>query len=173
MRYKINLIEYFEDSYNKHPENIAVVDKERSITFRELRNAAINFAKRIEEEIGSNTCKIIGVLLPKGIEAIVADLAIMYSGNAYMNLDLKNPKDRLEKIVEHCNVDILISAKEQIDFLESVKSLQINEWDPNDHQLSDSQIDTENLGYKKLIDTDPLCVINTSGSTGMSWLPYR
>ena len=38
---KINLIELFEESVKKYPQKIAVVDKDREITFSDLRLQAM------------------------------------------------------------------------------------------------------------------------------------
>lgn len=44
---KINLIELFEESVRKYPQKIAVIDKDREITFSDLRIQAMALAQKI------------------------------------------------------------------------------------------------------------------------------
>ena len=95
---KINLIEYFAETAVKFADKIAVINGEQSITFADLDKKARALAQAI-----INTCdcknKPIALFIPKCIEAVWADLAITYSGNTYMNLDVKNPAERLRNIL--------------------------------------------------------------------------
>ena len=44
---KINLIELFEETADKYPHKIAVIDKDRDITFCDLRDKAMTLAQKI------------------------------------------------------------------------------------------------------------------------------
>ena len=44
---KINLIELFEQTANSYPQKIAVIDKDREITFSVLRRMAMQLAMKI------------------------------------------------------------------------------------------------------------------------------
>ena len=94
---KINLIEYFVETVNQYSEKTAIIDGEQRLSFGELDLKARLLAKVI---IDSCRCKNhpMSVFLPKSVEAVQTDLAITYSGNAYMNLDVKNPAERIANI---------------------------------------------------------------------------
>ena len=96
---KINLIEYFENTIKKYADKVAVWDKERYATFAELENYSKSLAWKIfqDNEIFK---KPIAVYLNKSIESVYADMAIIYSGNFYMNLDVKTPAERIKNILE-------------------------------------------------------------------------
>ena len=81
---KINLIEYFEESVQRCPQKTAVIDRDRTITFSELRGKALVLASAI-----GCIKRPAAVFLNKSIESVYADLAIIYSGNFYMNLDVR------------------------------------------------------------------------------------
>ena len=83
---KINLIEYFVETVRQFPERTAIIDGERCVTFNELDNRSRQLAQTI---IDTCQCKNrpVAMFMPKCAEAAEADLAITYSGNAYMNLD--------------------------------------------------------------------------------------
>ena len=98
MSYHINIVEYFEENLEKFSERIAVQDTTGNITFKQLHDRILSLASYISNELHI-TNSVIGVLCPKSIESVVADFAIMYSGNAYMNLDVNNPPKRKEAII--------------------------------------------------------------------------
>ncbi len=162
---KINLIEYLIETTNRFPNRTAVKEGDRQITFDELDRKARQLAKAI---VDSCQCKNrpIAMFMPKCIEAAVADLAITYSGNAYMNLDVKNPAERLGNIFALIQPAAVITNTRYKAVIEpiagdKVKVINIEEVTaevPAQTYFLDRNSD--------LIDTDPYCIINTSGSTG-------
>ena len=159
---KINLIEYFEESVQRCPQKTAVIDRDRTITFSELRGKALVLASAI-----GCIKRPAAVFLNKSIESVYADLAIIYSGNFYMNLDVRYPAERLKNILDLVCPGVIITNNQYMKSIVSVipPDVQVINLDGMDftQQVDESAIFT-NLG--KLIDTDPLCIINTSGSTG-------
>jgi amino acid adenylation domain-containing protein len=159
---KINLIEFFEETYDKCPEKVAVVDGKRSITFGDLAKKAKSLAAFIIQE---EHCKNrpVAVYLPKCIETVYSDLAITYSGNAYMNLDVKTPAARIGNILSLIQPQAVITDTKHIEALkpscpESLSIINVDELpDRDDYDIS---------VLDSIIDTDPYCIINTSGSTG-------
>ena len=82
---KKNLIEYFEDTAFRYSNKVAVIDRERSITFSELREKSLVLASAIKAKNSP-----VAIYLNKSIESVFADLGVIYSRNFYMNLDVKN-----------------------------------------------------------------------------------
>src|ERR1700739_3588382 len=96
----INVIEYLENkALKKSPHKIAVIDGERTIDFVSLSKKAKSLATIIAEQ-QKFINKPVAVFLSKSIESVIANLAITYSGNIYMNLDVKNPDTRLKNILQ-------------------------------------------------------------------------
>ena len=162
----INLIEYFEDSVRKYPQKVAVIDKERSIIFHDLRQKALQVAQKL---IDSNKLqnKPVAVFLDKSIESVYSNLGILYSGNFYMNLDIKTPAERISNILKLIKPRTIISTSKHIRTITSVIPEDM-EVILLDEEIFDKAFD-ENDILKRLssvIDTDPSCIINTSGSTG-------
>ena len=96
---QINIVEYLEKTVLRCPEKPAVIDGDRAINFRELVLRSKTLGAKI---IGQLNCinQPVAVFMEKSIESVVANTAITYSGNIYMNLDVKNPDIRLQNI---CN----------------------------------------------------------------------
>ena len=157
----INVSEYLERSFAQHEDRIAVRDGERRISFKELRQRVLAEAVAISELLQGQAGKVVAVYLPKCLEAVIADLAIIYSGNAYMNLDVKSPWQRTQAILAQTEPAMIIGNGEGHDFPALAHS--IGEADaPGDEKLAQlfARLAT-------LVDTDLLCLINTSGSTGV------
>lgn len=163
---KINLIDYFEETVRQHPQKVAVIDKERQITFFELRTKSMSLAQKLIDSNNKQNHSV-AVFLDKSIESVYSDLGIIYSGNFYMNLDVKTPAERISNILKLVKPRTIISTSKQIRVIASVipKDMEVLLLDEID--LSGDVDETLILNkLSSIIDTDPSCIINTSGSTG-------
>jgi acyl-coenzyme A synthetase/AMP-(fatty) acid ligase len=163
-----NVLEYLESgALINQPEKPAITFNGESITFRDLHGQASALGTLIAERT-EDIKKPIAVFLPKSIETVIADLAILYSGNFYTNLDEKSPPERLRRLLENINPCLIVTSASSVDLLceagaERDRILKIDEIDFSKLQSNDSIL---NERRRTVIDTDPLCLINTSGSTG-------
>jgi amino acid adenylation domain-containing protein len=162
---KKNILDYFINTVKKNREKIAVIDSNENISFGNLEKNAKLLACNILS-INTVTNKPIAVFLPKSIDSVIADVAITYSCNIYMNLDVKSPFERLKNIFDLIKPDILITNSNLLQSVNGIidreKIILINKIDFN--QDIDETILNQRNEFQ--IDTDPLCIINTSGSTG-------
>ena len=163
---RINLIEYFIETVGKYPTRTAVVEGDKKISFQQLKESSVSLAC----EIIKKKCVInqpVAVYLPKSIDMVVADMAITFSGNIYMNLDVKAPLERTNNIISLIQPVALITNKQ---YLETVKTVLPNSVEicltDADYSFDEKQEIDLLKRLSKLIDTDPYCIINTSGSTG-------
>lgn len=160
-----NILEYFEKTVEKHNEKVAVVDGERRITFAELVHNAWAVGTAILQKSNGQIKQPIAVFLPKSVECITADIGIIYSGNAYMNLDIKTPTQRIGNIIKLVRPAYVITDEKYLDVLKTVyRAEQIL---LIDNLIKETPVHEALLKHlEQVIDTDPLCLINTSGSTG-------
>lgn len=162
---KTHLLDFFEETIQKKAGAIAVKHNKQEITFEQLKENAVKLGTILVEKVGGVTNIPIAVFLPKEINAVVADLGIMYASNPFMNLDVKTPRERIMNIFELVKPAAVVTSRKYLKALEEVQVpvILIDElkWD----ELS---ADEEHLARRRagLIDTDPFCLINTSGSTG-------
>lgn len=165
---KINLIEYFVETVKRFGEKTAVVDGERKVTFNIVDQKARQLAQAI---IDTCNCKNrpVAMFMPKCVEAVITDLAITYSGNPYMNLDVKNPAERLSNIfvlIQPAAVITNSKFKAIIEPVASANGVAIIDIDEIASDIEPSSQEALLTRISNLIDTDPYCIINTSGSTG-------
>lgn len=158
---QINILEYLENTVKKHPNQIAVEDNENTITFRNFHQRSLQLSTLILQH--QNVSNIpLAVFLPKSIDTLCAFTAILYSGNFYVPLDVKNPRERLHAIIRNINPALIITNKKHLPLLKDLVS--------SENILLIEEL-TEFLPITKTnhthrIDTDPAYLINTSGSTG-------
>ena len=161
--YHVNLIEYFVENIKSYSDKVAIIDGNKKVSFKELYCRVVTLSSSIKSKLHNQKYQIIAVMLPKSVDSIVADLAIMWSGNAYMNLDITNPVDRLNLILSQNHPSMVISREPFCSKLQSFSGiLLLDEYLDN----IDESAYSEKFELKN-IDTDPCCVINTSGSTGV------
>jgi D-alanine--poly(phosphoribitol) ligase subunit 1 len=166
---QINVLEYLEKGALATSRNeTALIDGDRSLTFGELEIYAKRCASLI---IGRHDAinQPIAVYLPKCTNTVVADLGIIYSGNIYSNLDVKSPLQRVKNILDNIMPVLVITSRElaQTVISSGVDAQQILLVE--DIFKAEGQYDSEYIlgRLDTVIDTDPLCIINTSGSTGL------
>jgi amino acid adenylation domain-containing protein len=163
---QINIIEYFTKTVALYGDKTAIIEGDKTISFKQLRNLSVAFASVLAEQHDIVNCPI-AVYLPKSINTIIADTAVTYTGNTYMNLDIKAPIERIANILNQVQPSILITDKHFIETIKSILPSSIHVYFINEEYPV--REDREALLLERLsvlIDTDPYCIINTSGSTG-------
>jgi amino acid adenylation domain-containing protein/thioester reductase-like protein/non-ribosomal peptide synthase protein (TIGR01720 family) len=84
----------FAEQVAQTPDAVALVCEGRSMTYRELDEAANRLAHLLSGQgVGPGECA--GLLLERSAEAIVAILAVLKTGAAYLPIDLGLPADRI------------------------------------------------------------------------------
>jgi len=166
---QVNVLQYFENgALRSCPEKAAILDGERSYTFVDVERKSKRGAAAILARFDVFN-RPIAVYLPRSASVIFADLAIVYSGNLYANLDVKAPAQRTRNILDHIEPVLILTTDA---LAGQLAALGI----PGERLLPvDDLFAGLELGYdsdallrrlETVIDTDPLCIINTSGSTG-------
>ncbi len=160
-----NITQYLDIQLEKRKNKIAVAEDKLSMTFGQLHCQATFIAQQIRQTgLGFNHPVIL--FCPKNIWKYAALLGILYSGNYYVPLDTKMPKERLKIIVELLGAQVaIVSPKMEPLFLETGFQGQII---PLTENICDGRKIYDNYQWRShIIDTDPAYVLFTSGSTGI------
>jgi D-alanine--poly(phosphoribitol) ligase subunit 1 len=163
-----NMLAYFESgSLQRHREKVAIVDGATRLTFAELEAKAKRMAALLIARADLLN-KPVAVYLPKSANVVIANLGILYSGNFYSNLDVKSPPQRLKNILANIDPSLVITSRAGADSLAAagVPQDRIVLIESLDEQATDVETAALPLRLEQVIDTDPVCIINTSGSTG-------
>jgi phthiocerol/phenolphthiocerol synthesis type-I polyketide synthase E len=146
----------FRDVVVRQADAPAVIDRERTWSYAELAGLAGGIRSLIRSS-GVAAGERVGLLLPRGAEAVAALLGTLGSGAAYVPLDPAYPHERLDHMARHSGVTAILTDAAGAGFAEaSGRALRI-----------------EDAGYDKLSDDgvrgldEPAYVLYTSGSTGL------
>ncbi|MGG3181746.1 amino acid adenylation domain-containing protein, partial [Priestia megaterium] len=152
----------FEEQVEKTPENISVVYKSESLTYKELNEKANQLARTLRT-YGVQPDSRVGLLMERSIDMIVGLLAILKSGGAYVPIDPEYPVERIQYILEDGEVPMVLSQASLIDRLASQVSFK-GQW------LDTKQTDVYHIDNSNLLTvnkhTDLAYIIYTSGTTG-------
>ncbi len=158
---KETLTSLFEKQVKLYPNNEAIITMNKSFTYKEVNNLANYVASNlIKRDVKSNS--LVGIVMNKGFEQIIAALGVLKAGGAaYLPIDINNPLERVEKILEDGEVKNIIVQKKSHELKGGVLDkynkiiLDGNLKDEYEYEIN-----------KKPLPVDLAYVIYTSGSTG-------
>ncbi len=102
--------EFFEEQAARRPGAIAVVCDGRDLTYRELNQQANKLARYLRRRgVGPET--IVGILMERSLEMVVAVLGVLKAGGAYLPLDLNYPEQRLALMLEETQVSLVLTQE--------------------------------------------------------------
>jgi tyrocidine synthetase-3 len=148
----------FEEQAAKTPDNIALVYREKEMTYAEL-NAGANKLARTLRDCGVGPDDVVGVLADRSFEMIIAILAILKAGGAYMSIDPLYPSERIAYMLENSGAKVLLTLENEAcrtDFKGRIVLLDDEEQRSADESNPDIINKPSDLAY----------IIYTSGSTG-------
>ena len=82
--------EQFEAQATRSPDAIALVFEDKSLTYRELNAQANRLAHHLRA-LGVGADALVGVCLDRSLDAIVAMLAVLKAGGAFVPIDPTYP----------------------------------------------------------------------------------
>ncbi|MBO0132028.1 amino acid adenylation domain-containing protein [Agrobacterium burrii] len=145
------------------PEALAVTSRDQSLSYAALESKANQLARRLIDA-GAGPDRIVGVSLPRSADLIVALLAVLKTGAAYLPLDPAYPAARLEYLIADARPVTIITV-EGVQIPEcSVPQIDLRSDESGTVWAADAIEDSERLS--NLHADQPAYVIYTSGSTG-------
>ena len=99
----------FKANVDKNPEQVAVTGAEGQLTYQELDALSGQLAQQLIEA-GAKPDTLVGVCLPRSLDMIVAIMGILKAGAAYVPLDAAHPNERLDYMVAHADLYLLVTC---------------------------------------------------------------
>jgi len=153
--------ELFEAQAAQTPDAVALIFNGQRLTYAQLNARANRLARTLVGQ-GVGPEVLVGIAVDRGLDLIVALLAVLKAGGAYVPLDPQYPRDRLLSMIEDSHSQLLISQGHLLQRLpvpEGVQCLLLDQdqaWAADDDSNLDRRVSVDNLAY----------VMFTSGSTG-------
>nr|ARU08075.1 MlcM [uncultured bacterium] len=137
----------FEEVARQAPDAIAVTFDAGKLTYRQLDQRANRLARSLISR-GVRRGDFVAVALPRSADLVVALLAVLKAGAAYVPLDLKNPAARTDAVLADARPAVVLSEVGDLE-------------DFSGDVLTDAEIGGP------LTPNDAAYMIYTSGSTGV------
>lgn len=159
---KNNVLDYFEQTRDLFPNKVALNDGDTQFTFLQMWEISEKISHNLTSSIPySEDPQVIAIYLPKSYKMLMSFFGILMSGHIYMPLDTKAPLDRTKNILKNIQPIAIISTEE---YAKNLEEEYIDFYSLLTKVRTAKPLD---LPYKKRISTDPIYIINTSGSTGV------
>ncbi|GAW19803.1 hypothetical protein ANO14919_092940 [Xylariales sp. No.14919] len=154
------LDQLFEKVVNRFPDNIALIHDGIELSFKEL-NASANTLARGLANRGLQYGDVVGLAVSRSIDLVVAMLAVLKLGAAYVPIDSTFPTERINQMVEDAAPKLILLSGSPTQGFARWKDLCLSVREARDGSITDTtnlkiEIQTHDLAY----------VIYTSGSTG-------
>ncbi|QQM38155.1 non-ribosomal peptide synthetase [Streptomyces liliifuscus] len=161
------LAELFEAQVTRTPDSTALVFDGTEVTYAEL-NARANRLARVLVDRGARAEERVAVMMDRSADLVVALLAVVKTGAAYVPIDPAYPTDRITYMLNDAQVAVLVTHQAvtgaEVDGVTRIVT------DAPDTTAALSTMAGEDLTHHErgaaLLPAHPAYVIYTSGSTG-------
>jgi amino acid adenylation domain-containing protein len=153
----------FENQAARTPDAVAACHGEAALTYAELDRAANRLAHHIQARVGDRPGTLVAVHMERSLDMVVALMAVLKAGCAYLPLDPKFPAARLQLILGDAHVAAILTDSDRTRGLvaDEIPLIRID----LEKQAID-QLPAQAPATTRLPE-DLAYVIYTSGSTGM------
>ncbi|TDD93466.1 polyketide synthase [Flavobacterium cellulosilyticum] len=154
MKEQNNIYFLFDKAASLYPDECCLLSQNTSLTYKQLEEEVskvhLTLLKYAKNE------KIIGLSTTRGIDQIIFMLAILKAGKAYLPIDFRYPKSRIQNIIKNSNLTFCLSNKEDEATVVSLGLLLLKNNNPQLPIECKQDSMSENAAY----------ILYTSGSTG-------
>ncbi|WP_247907144.1 AMP-binding protein [Streptococcus anginosus] len=146
---------------------VAVKCNDEVMTYSQWYKLSKELAEKFNSKLDKSS-KNIGIILPNSIDYCVAYFAILFSERVIVPISYDATSEELRNIIEFCEIDLLISNSDKLDFIQKVLSNYNYSVEIYDCFTAKFIIPFKNRGLisKSKIDIgDTVILLHTSGST--------
>ncbi|KAB8076949.1 putative NRPS-like enzyme [Aspergillus leporis] len=155
---KLGLGGLFQEQASANGAATAIESDGHALSYADLHWKALYFAWQIHSLRPSDDTPI-GILIPRGMNHILAQVAVLYSGRSCVPLDAKLPDDHLRGMLHNVNAALVISDQESEHRLLTFT-----------HLIADHAMEAEvpDPRFQPLLKGPKSCshIFHTSGTTG-------
>lgn len=158
-----NILQYLEDSAARVPEKLAFSNGKEDMSFGELERASRAIGTYLAAQ--GIRREAVAVFMDKHPKTLAAFFGVIYAGCFYVCIDSAMPEERIKTILNNVSARVIISdAKNH----KKASAFGV-EWLLAYEDIAQTDIDGALLAdvRRRQIDTDPIYVVFTSGSTGV------
>lgn len=150
-------------------DKIAVEDGNKSLSYRQLMQQAVQLAGRIQLTPDYESSSFVAVLADQSTDLVVGILSSVLAGKAYVPLDSSFPQERLEEIVNAlspCAIITDVQNRPQALALETDENVILVDAQQSDIALDSTALATLHRNEQNFKANSPAYALTTSGTTG-------
>ncbi|MDD6563525.1 MAG: amino acid adenylation domain-containing protein [Clostridiales bacterium] len=162
-------VRLLDDAADRYKDKIAVSDENENLSFIQLQKIGHSIATALlSVSDGGYMPEPVMVFLPKSVRCIASFMGAMYSANPYVPIAYDMPPSRIQKIVDLLEGRGHIITDENglatINSMSVPETMHIHIYD----DISTTKADCNSIckSLNTVVDTDPIYIMFTSGSTG-------
>lgn len=154
---KLLLTEGLIRNASDNSEAIAVYDcrSNKRISYEELYETSMRMAAKLNEA-GFKKGQLAAVILPRGIDQIIAIYGILLAGGCYVPISYDQPENRLNVICNSLGIGFIVTNSEDINITGDRKYISTTNLPENSNAFKPVNVEPSDSAY----------IIMTSGSTG-------
>ncbi|KFF74857.1 hypothetical protein HX13_12790 [Chryseobacterium sp. P1-3] len=147
----------------KNPDTIALVYNDIKLSYRELNEQSNRLANHLIHQYKLKPDDLVPLCLERSENMLIAILAVLKAGAAYVPMDPSYPADRIGHILEDTQAKLVIAQKSTIEKVQNIKVISLDEVTLKatlETEMTNNpvtEVNSGNLAY----------VIYTSGTTGL------
>ncbi|WP_184738444.1 non-ribosomal peptide synthetase [Streptomyces netropsis] len=147
----------FREQVARTPDVTALVFEDTAMTYAELDARATRLARRLVSQ-GAGPDQVVAVALPRSTDLVVALLAVLKSGAAFLFVDTAYPARRIAYLLEDSAAALVVTDSESATSLPACEPVLIDAPALDDESSEELEI--------AVAADHPAYVVYTSGSTG-------
>ena len=105
-----SFVEQFETQVGQSPDAVALVFGDEELSYGAVERRANRLARRLRNR-GVGTDVVVGLALDRGVEMMVALLAVLKAGGAYLPLDPDYPPERLSHMLRDSGAALVLTQR--------------------------------------------------------------
>lgn len=159
-----HVLDYLSEAVKRVPEKMAYSDGTEELCFREVYEQSRAIGTFLHNS-GIFREPVV-IFMSKHPKTIAAFYGVIYGGNYYVPIDVEMPEGRIRLILQNVKAKIMICDAEMLEIAQKFDFDgriavydEICKTEANENALQEI--------YDKTIDTDPIYIVFTSGSTGI------
>lgn len=151
----LSIPELLNERMKAQPDHLALVEGDRTFTYEELGQEIRRLAGSLVEN-GVQPGGAVAVYMNRSADAVIAILAVLHAGAAYVPIDPSQPEERIRWMLEDSGASILLHADNQPPVDEHIKAVHVTSMPHRSHVDFSVRTSPSQLAY----------IMYTSGSTG-------
>ncbi|MCY7538400.1 non-ribosomal peptide synthetase, partial [Bacillus pumilus] len=151
----LSIPELLKERMKAQPDHLALVEGDRTFTYEELGQEIRRLAGSLIEK-GVQPGDAVAVYMNRSADAVIAILAVLHAGAAYVPIDPSQPEERIRFMLEDSGASILLHADSPSPVDEQIKAVHVTSKPHHSHMDVSVRTSPSHLAY----------IMYTSGSTG-------